>query len=143
MSKHLILYRIVSNGKAQKIGRSQVGKNLMLTLTYNLEFKSPGYKGENFQVYKLCGKRLCFYVFHVFNVLLTVCVVVFYQRHFIDLFSLFNKLTYFFTSLYILPLYPALVRLLSTSDTASYMLLRLELTPVFFKSRRRQGTRKR
>ena len=38
-------------------------------------------------------------VLRVFNVLLTVCVVVLYQRHFIDLFiciaaSLSNKLTY-------------------------------------------------
>ena len=41
-------------------------------------------------------------VFHVFMFWLTVCVVVFFQWHFVDLFSciaasLFNKLTYFLT----------------------------------------------
>jgi len=107
MSKHLILYRIVSNGKAQKIGRSQVGKNLTLTLTYNLEFKSPGYKGENFQVYKLCGERLCFYVFHVFMFyLLFVWLYFISDTLLIYSVCLINLLTYlppFISSPYIRP----------------------------------------
>ena len=49
-----------------------------------------------------CSCLSCFYVFSCFYVLLTVCVVVFYQWHFIDLFSckaasLFNKITYLLT----------------------------------------------
>jgi len=49
-----------------------------------------------------CSCLSCFIFFMFFYVLLNVCVVVFYQWHFIDLFSciaasLFNKLTYLLT----------------------------------------------
>ena len=66
---------------------------LLLAILYDHMIMHVGLFGHSAVVFRV------FMLFHVFYVLMTVCVVVFFQWHFIDLFSciadgLFNKFTY-------------------------------------------------